>query len=381
MASITGAHLRDPETPGSNLPGMDAERMQRARARMVEAGVDVLLCSGGADLVYLTGYEAVPLERLTMLVVPRDADATLVVPRLEAPRVTERPELFSLRPWDETEDPVAIVAELAGSPAVAAIGDQTWARFLLGLQEALASTRFVGSSAVLAPLRAVKDDTEIAALRAAASSADAVALDLANRPFAGRTEVALSREIGERLLDAGHDRVNFAIVAAGPNGASPHHTPGDRVIEPGDVVVCDFGGTRRHYCSDITRTYVVERPPDGFIEMFAVLQEAQARAVDAVRPGVTGEELDAVARRVIAEAGYGEHFVHRTGHGIGLDAHEEPYLVAGNGEPVVPGHVFSVEPGIYVPGRFGARIEDIVVVTPDGHEALNLVGHQAFLVG
>lgn len=359
---------------------MYLRRMERARTRMSELGVDVLLASAGADLPYLTGYEAVPLERLTMLVLPRDAEAVLVVPRLEAPRVEERPEAFRVLPWDETDDPVAIVAALTGPASVVAVGDQTWARFVLDLQRSLPGATFVPASRVTAPLRAVKDPHEIAALQAAAHAVDAVALDMAQRPFAGRSEREVARDFVERMLDVGHEQANFAIVASGPNGASPHHEPGDRVIQPGDVVVCDFGGRMHRYCSDITRTYVVGYATDEFIRLFDVLSEAQARAVDAVEPGVACEEIDAVARRIISDAGYGEFFVHRTGHGIGLDAHEEPYLVAGNDTKLEPGHVFSVEPGIYLPGRHGARIEDIVVVTDQGPESLNLAPHHAYVV-
>ncbi|MBI2169017.1 MAG: aminopeptidase P family protein [Actinobacteria bacterium] len=359
---------------------MFAARMDRARRRMQELRIDVVLLSVGADLPYLTGYEAMPLERLTMLVLPRDAEAVLVVPRLEAPRVDDRVGGFTLRPWDETEDPVAIVAALASGAQRIAVGDQTWARFVLGLSAALPDTAFLNASDVLSPLRAVKDADEIAALRAAAHAADAVALEMAQERFSGRTERDVSREFAQRLIDLGHSRANFAIVASGPNGASPHHEPGERVIDPGDVVVCDFGGRMRGYCSDITRTYVVGHPTDEFADLFDVLAEAQARAVDAVEPGVPAEEIDAVARRIITDAGYGSYFIHRTGHGIGLDAHEEPYLVAGNDEKLEVGNVFSVEPGIYLPGRYGARIEDIVVVTGEGPESLNLAPHHAYIV-
>jgi Xaa-Pro aminopeptidase len=350
---------------------MYAERLGRARARMEELGVDVLLLSVGADLPYLTGYEATPLERLTMLVVPRDGAATLVVPRLEAPRVEERPEAFALQAWDETDDPVAVVAGLAGAARVAAIGDQTWARFLLDLQGALPAVRFRRASEVTGPLRVVKDRGEVESLRAAARAVDAIAESMRDRPFAGRREAEVHRALVESMLDAGHSRANFAIVASGPNGASPHHEPGDRVIAEGDVVLCDFGGTMQGYCSDITRMFVVGTPRPEVRDAYGVLAEAQEQAVRAATVGTPCEEVDATARRVIGDAGYGDQFIHRTGHGIGAEAHEDPYLVAGNRAPLVPGNAFSVEPGIYVPGRFGLRLEDIVVATPDGPERLN----------
>jgi Xaa-Pro aminopeptidase len=360
-------------------------RMERTQARMEELGVDVLLLSLGADLPWLTGYEAMPLERLTMLVVPRGAPATLVVPRLEAPRVEEDPEYFSLRPWAEGTDPVALVAELAsagGSPREVAVSDRTWATFVLALQEALGGAYWRASSRVTGPLRAVKDGAEVEALAAASAAADRVAAALlaGEIPLIGRREREVSQEIGRRLLDEGHQKVNFAIVGSGPNSASPHHEPGERQIGPGEAVVCDFGGTRDGYCSDITRTVWTGEPGAEARELYRLLQEAQARAVEAATVGTRCAEVDGAARAVITAGGYGEAFIHRTGHGIGLEEHEDPYIAEGNPSPLVAGHAFSVEPGIYLPGRFGARIEDIVVATEEGPRALNRVSHDLTVV-
>jgi Xaa-Pro aminopeptidase len=360
-----------------------AERVDRVRRRMAAEGVDVLLVSLGADLPYLTGYEAMPLERLTMLVLPVDGDATLVVPRLEAPRVEERPDVFTLRPWEETEDPVAIVAALAGRPSTAAIGDRTWARFVLDLQQRLPGTAWRRASDITGPLRAVKGPDEVAALRRAAEAADrvAAALRAGDIPLVGRTEADVSAELGRRLVEEGHARVNFAVVGSGPNAASPHHEPGERVIERGEVVLCDFGGTTPDgYCSDITRCVHVGEPPAEVVQLYAVLQEAQAAAVAAAVVGTPCEAVDAAARRRIAAAGLGDRFLHRTGHGIGLEEHEDPYLVEGNTEPLVAGHAFSVEPGIYLPGRTGLRLEDIVVATDAGPEPLNQADHDLAVV-
>ena len=350
---------------------MQADRMARVRGRMDELGVDVLLLSIGADLPWLTGYEALETERLTMLLLPREGDASLVVPRLEAARVREKPDAFSIAAWDETDDPIAVVAKLAGAPATAAIGDHTWARFLLDLQHALPHTSFRKASEVTAALRMVKDAAEVEALRATARAVDGIVVEMRTRPFAGRRETDVHRELVQRMLDAGHERANFAIVGSGPNGASPHHEAGTRVIEPGDVVVCDFGGSMRHYCSDITRLFVVGEPSPEVRDTYAVLTAAQEEAVRAARVGTTGEDVDGAARRIISEAGFGDRFIHRTGHGIGVETHEEPYIVAGNSTPLAPGNAFSIEPGIYLPGRFGLRLEDIVVATPDGPERLN----------
>jgi Xaa-Pro aminopeptidase len=363
---------------------MFEERVARARDRMAELGVDVLLVSLGADLPYLTGYTAMPLERLTMLVLPRDGDATLVVPLLEAPRVEERPEVFVLRPWTETEDPVAIVAGLAGRSRRLAIGDRTWARFLVDLQHELPGASWRRASQVMVELRSRKDADEKAALRVASAAADRVASQLQSGeiPLVGRTEADVSHDIGRRLLAEGHARVNFAIVAAGENAASPHHDAGERVIRAGEMALCDFGGTMPDgYCSDITRcVWTGGEPPARVRELYTVLQDAQAAAVSASGVGITCEGVDAVARDRIAAAGYGEQFIHRTGHGIGLEEHEDPYIVAGNDTPVSAGHAFSVEPGIYLTGYTGARIEDIVIATDDGPEVLNHVTHDLVVV-
>ena len=362
-----------------------AARLQRVQKRMEELQVDVMLLSLGADLPWLTGYEAMPLERLTMLVVPRDGLATLVVPRLEAPRVEEDPDVFTIRPWSETDDPVQLVAALAalgGAVQEVAVSDRTWAMFVLALQATLPAAYWCASSQITGPLRAVKDEEEIEALAAASAAADRVAAQLlaGDIPLVGRTEREVSQDIGRRLITEGHQKVNFAIVGSGPNSASPHHEPGGRRIAAGEPVVCDFGGTMDGYCSDITRTVWTGEPSVEQRNAYDVLQEAQAAGVAAARIGVTCEAVDQAPRRIISDAGYGDAFIHRTGHGIGLEEHEDPYIVQGNATRLEPGHAFSVEPGIYLQGRWGARIEDIVVATADGPKALNHVSHDLTVV-
>ena len=362
--------------------------MDRVRAAMAAQGIDLLLLSVGPDLPWLVGYEAMPLERLTMLVLPREGEATLVVPRLEAPRVVERPDVFALRPWEEAEDPVATVADLAGPACVVAVGDRTWGGFVLDLQGALPTgSRWVRASAVTGPLRARKDPDEVAALRAAAEAADRVAAQLQGGevPLVGRTEAQVSADIGQRLLDEGHHRVNFAIVAAGAHAASPHHEPGEAVIEAGQVVLCDFGGTwptasGAGYCSDITRCVSLGPPPPEVADAYDALQAAQAASVAAADVGTACEAVDAAARDPLVAAGYGERFIHRTGHGIGVEEHEDPYIVAGNAAVLEAGHAFSVEPGIYTLGAWGLRLEDIVVATDAGPLALNRADHSLVLV-
>lgn len=354
---------------------------------MSERRVDVCLLSVGPDLPWLTGYEAMPLERLTMLVVPRDGEAVLVVPGLEVPRVVPRDDVFRIRSWDETDDPVAIVADLMGTAASAAIGDRTWSRFLVELQRARPGVVFSTTDPVIGPLRAVKDPHEIASLRRAAHAVDRIAAELQSGEIAlvGRTEAQVSAELSRRILDEGHQRVNFAIVAAGPDSASPHHEPGDRVIGRGEVVLCDFGGTMFDdwgvgYCSDITRCVVTAEPTARQREVYDVLFDAQAIGVAAGAPGVRCEHVDAVTRARIVEAGLGEWFMHRTGHGIGVEEHESPYIVAGNDAPLVAGNAYSVEPGIYLPHEFGFRLEDIVVVTEDGSESITTADRRLVVV-
>lgn len=348
-----------------------AGRVERVRELMKERGLDLLLLSVGADLPYLSGYQAMPLERLTMLVIPGEGRAVLVVPQLEAPRVTRHPEIFAIRPWGETEDPVAVVADLAAGARRAAVGDQTWSVFLLGLQERMPGVRFEPATPITRELRMRKDPTEVEFLRRAAQAADRVVGRLRRHPFRGKSERQLAREIAQMTVEEGHEAATLTIVASGPNAASPHHEPADRVIAEGDGVVVDFGGRVAGYHSDTSRTFFVGEPDRQFEEAYRVLARAQRTAVEAIGPGVTAQAVDRAARAVIEEAGYGEYFVHRTGHGIGLEGHEHPYIVEGNDLPLEPGMAFSVEPGIYLPGQFGMRVEDIVVVTEDGVERLN----------
>ncbi|MEY2627035.1 MAG: hypothetical protein RJB08_794 [Actinomycetota bacterium] len=358
------------------------ERLVRVRQMMALRDVDAVMLSVGHDLPYLTGYHAMPLERLTMLVVPREGVATLVIPRLEAPRVALHPTVFELLPWDETDDPVALVAKLAAGSRTIAVGDQMWARFLVELLGHLPDTRYTRAVDIVGPLRRIKTPTEIAALQRAGAAADRVAAQLhaGAIPLVGRTEAQVSADISQRLLDEGHDIVNFAIVAAGENAASPHHHPGSRVIRDNEIVLCDFGGTMADYCSDITRCVFIGTPPSEIRDAYAVLKEAQAASVASAVVGATCESVDAAARDIIAAAGFGEYFVHRTGHGIGMEAHEDPYIVAGNTELLEAGHAFSIEPGIYIAGKFGMRLEDIVVATANGPLPMNAVSHDLVLL-
>jgi Xaa-Pro aminopeptidase len=359
---------------------------------MDQLGIDALLLSHGADLPWLTGYRAMPLERLTMLVLPLTDLPRLVVPALEAPRVAGAGDLFTIEPWSDGEDPVALVASLLGPGGGRnlrlAVSDRAWAGSLLALQEQIPGAAWVEASRVTSDIRAVKDATEVEALRRAGAAADRVAavLQSGQVPLIGRTEADVSTRLASLLVAEGHTHVNFAIVGSGPNAASPHHEPGPRVIGPGETVVCDFGGTYSldgdvGYCSDITRTVVTGVPSAEILECYRVLEEAQHSAVASARAGVTAEHVDRVARDIIEAGGFGDLFVHRTGHGIGIEEHEDPYLVSGNEEELQPGHAFSVEPGIYRSGRFGMRLEDIVVIGEDGRpDPLNAADHGLVVV-
>lgn len=365
-------------------------RLTAARGLAARGELAALLIGVGADLRYLTGYAAMPLERLTMLVIPAvpGRRATLIVPRLEAQPARGCPAIVGgfvdLRTWDETESAHRLVADLVRDvPSTrqrvgqeVAVSDTLWASHLLRLQEVLPAG-FGSATAVLRELRMVKDAEEIALLREAAEAADRVVDAIAAGRLVGRTEADVAREVRERLVAEGHDNADFAIVGSGPNSSSPHHEASERVIAAGEPIVLDIGGPLGGYGSDTTRMLWVtggdpaRGPSEAFLAAFTVLRQAQAAATAAVRPGATAEAIDAAAREVISAAGYGDLFIHRTGHGIGLEAHEDPYIVAGSRVPLEPGMAFSVEPGIYREGEWGMRLEDIVVCGLDGADVLN----------
>lgn len=371
-------------------------RIEAAQRNAAQRGFAALLLGVGPDLRYLTGYAAMPTERLTMLVAPGapGSRATLVVPRLEGLPARGCPAavagFIDLRTWEETESAHRLVAGLVlgaasaragsarGRPASLELGvsDTLWASHLLRLQEVLPAG-FGSASTVLRELRIVKDPEEIALLRQAGAAADRVVDAIAAGRLVGRTEADVAREVRERLVAEGHDTADFAIAGSGPNSASPHHDASDRVISGGEPIVLDIGGLLGGYGSDTTRTIWVtggdpaNGPGDAFLAAFAVLRRAHAAATAAVRPGTTAEAIDAAARDVIAAAGYGDLFIHRTGHGIGLEGHEDPYIVSGNGLRLKAGMAFSIEPGLYRDGEWGMRLEDIVVCAPDGADALN----------
>jgi len=351
-------------------------RMARATAAAAAASLTGLLIAPGPDLPYLTGYQPVAItERMTMLLLTERAQPVMIVPRLERPDATDAP--VTLVDWTDGEDPYAVVAGLLDPDGRYGISDSAWVLHLLELQSRVPGASFASLTKSLPMLRAVKDADELARLAAAAAAADAAYHDILNVRFAGRKETEVAADLAARLIAHGHSQVDFTVVGSGPNGAKPHHEAGDRVIADGDMIVLDFGGLRDGYGSDTTRTvHVGAAPAAEMRKVHDIVREAQQKAFEAVRPGVPCQEIDRVARRHITEAGYGEYFIHRVGHGIGLTTHEPPYMAEGEAQVLVPGMCFSIEPGIYLPDRFGVRIEDIVTVTEDGARRLNTTSRE-----
>jgi len=354
-----------------------ADRLDRARRASADAGIDALLVSPGPDLAYLTGYDAKPLERLTCLVLPADGEPRLVAPGLEKAAALASPVAalgIDVATWEETDDPYALVASLlpAGVSTIA-LDNHMWAEKVLALRDAIPGARQVLANQVISALRMRKSPVEVAALREAGQAIDRVHARMGEWLRVGRTEREVAAGIADAILAEGHVQVDFIIVGSGPNGASPHHEVSDRVIQAGEPVVVDIGGTTEAgYCSDCTRNYVAGGPvPAEYADYYAVLAQAQQAQREHARPGVSAESVDRVGRQMIEDAGFGAAFMHRTGHGIGLETHEDPYIVEGNSLVLEPGMAFSIEPGIYLEGRHGARIEDIVVTTQDGLEVLN----------
>ncbi|MEU4659061.1 aminopeptidase P family protein [Streptomyces sp. NPDC023723] len=349
-------------------------RLARAARAAADAGLAGLLVAPGPDLVWLTGYTpTAATERLTLLVLAPGRDPVLVVPTLEAADAEKAPgaPALTLRDWTDGKDPYALTAALLDGSGRFGVSDNAWALHLLALQRTLPGTSYAALTEALPMLRAVKDAAELDRLAAAGAAADATFEEIRNVRFGGRREAEVAADLDRLLREHGHTVVDFTIVAAGPNGADPHHEAGDRVIADGDMVVLDFGGLLGGYGSDTSRTVHVGTPTDEERRVHDLVREAQEAGFRAVRPGVACQEVDRAARAVIERAGYGPYFIHRTGHGIGVTTHEPPYMIEGERQPLVPGMCFSVEPGIYLPGRFGVRVEDIVTVTEEGGRRLN----------
>jgi Xaa-Pro aminopeptidase len=365
-ATQTDAVLREFET-----------RLERVRSEMARHELDYLLVGPSTDMVYLIDFPVRQSERMTILVIPLDGSPRLVMPSFELARIESLPALFEVAPWVDGEDPAPVLAALlaGGHPSVG-VGGQLFSHFLFRVQAAAPAARWSSGDVVMETVRMRKSPLEAESLRLASHAADAVFEKVLTLPVAGMSERELLAEIHRLLLEKGHDTVGGGIVGYGPNGASPHHHVTDRGASAGDAVVVDFGGVRGNYRSDVTRTFHIGEPSAEFRLVYEIVDEANEVAFERVRPGVTAEELDRAARDHIAAAGYGEAFLHRTGHGIGLDGHEPPYLVKGDATVLEEGMTFSIEPGIYLEGRFGVRIEDIVLMSAHGAERLNRSTHE-----
>jgi Xaa-Pro aminopeptidase len=358
-------------------------RMARAASQAERAGLTGVLVTPGPDLIYFAGYMPVAItERITMLLIQSGRDPAMIVPILERPDAEAAPSAgaIELSDWTDGADPYEATARLLDKDGRYAISDSAWAMHVLGLQRELPESSYVSMTSTLPMLRAVKDEDELERLTAAGAAADECFEELLEVRFAGRTETEVAADLAALLIDHGHSQVDFTVVGSGPNGANPHHEAGDRTIQEGDMIVLDFGGLKDGYGSDTSRTIHVGEPTDEEREVHDIVRAAQQAGYDAVRPGVACQEIDRAPRRVITEAGYGEQFIHRTGHGIGLTTHEPPYMVEGEAHELEPGMCFSIEPGIYLSGRFGVRIEDIVTVTEDGGRRLNNTNREMKIV-
>lgn len=357
------------------------DRIAKAQARMRETGIDLMVLSLGSNLKYLTGFSDEPGERLLMLLVPYEGEPLFLVPELYADQVRQTSSVQTLRVWKDGEEPQALlgeaIASLGGARGEVAVDDSMWATFLLALEKALPKASFSGASRILAPLRMEKDPAEVRAMEEAGAIADQAFEEVLGRKISGSSELELARVLQDSMLAHGADAVAFeTLVASGPNSALPHHRAGQRRIQSGDVVILDYGCRVRGYCSDVSRTVVCKATSDPVRRVHALVRQAQEAGIGTVKPGVEAQDVDRAARAVVARAGHGERFIHRTGHGIGLDVHEPPYVVEGNGLALRPGMTFSVEPGIYLYGEWGIRIEDVVAVTEAGPRPMTRSTHE-----
>ncbi len=369
--------------PGSFSTEDYARRMSRAADAAARAGLTGVLVTPGPDLQYFAGYTPVAItERITLLAIQAGRKPAMIVPVIERPDAEAAPGAGALvmSEWSDGQDPYEATAQLLAPDGRYAISDSAWAMHVLGLQQQLPGSSYVSMTSALPMLRAIKDADELELLASGAAALDAVFGDLLRIRFSGRRELDVASDLADLLREHGHSEVEFTLVGSGPNGANPHHQVSGREIEEGDMVVLDFGGIKGGYASDITRTVHVGEPTAEEREVYDVVARAYTAGLEAVRPGAACQEIDRAARRLIADAGYGDRFIHRAGHGIGLMGHEPPYMVEGETSSLAPGMCFSIEPGIYLSGRFGVRIEDIVTVTEDGGRSLNSTGHELQIV-
>ena len=353
---------------------MILERVARVTDLLREQELDLLVVGQSADFRYLTGRKIGLTERLTALVVPARGRPIVVVPRLSEPILEGVHAHADVRPWSDGQNPVDYVVQAieASNARHVAIGEELWSSYLLELTERLPQVTFVSGNPIMRTLRVAKTPDEVEALAEASRLHDVVYEEfVAGNRLIGRTELDIQVQFRNLMSHHGLSDILWVDIGGGPNGASPLHPGGERVVEAGEPVVIDYAGSWQGYFGDICRTPVAGAPTDEFAHAYATVKQAVDAAFEAVRPGIACEDLDGVARAVVDRAGFGENFMHRLGHGIGLSFHEHPYLVSGNRELLVPGMAFSIEPGIYIAESWGVRIEDIVVVTDTGGRRLN----------
>lgn len=349
------------------------DRRELVRRKLAEFNVQLAIVTPGENLRYLTNYQALALERITALVISQ-TNSWLLVPALEYHTALEKCSDIEIVSWDETTNPYQLITKF-GPTVTNIMIDENMPYFHVEKIQDEMRANYLNFAQLIAPIRRRKEEFEINQLREVSQSINRVHQQLVEIPFLNRSEKAIARDISELILDE-HEKVDFIIVASGPNSANPHHKPGERIVQSKDVVLIDIGGTSAAgYCSDCSRTYVVKEAAQDFMRDFSVLKQAQQMGVERARAGMTGEEMDQLVRGELAKAQLAEWFIHRLGHGIGMQTHEAPYLIQGNQQPLEVGNVFSVEPGFYLPGTWGARIEDIVALTQKGAENFNNFDH------
>ncbi len=356
-------------------------RCKKVAAAAAAKGIDLTLISPSSDMTYLCGYAHKPSDRPTLLVISEARDPFIVAPLLEAQKVRAKTQgLFEVMAWDETQDPFGLTRDtLRTRISSMAVAEQMWAGDLLRLKTHFEDAHVMSAQPLIAPLRMRKSEEELDLLRKAGCAADKAYDMLCQFKLSGMSEKEVQQELMHLLMQAGTPEA-FCLVATGENTSSPHHEVSDRIVHERDAVWVDFGGKCEGYNADCTRTLHVGSPQSEYVRVYDIVRRAQETTVLSIRPGMTCQEVDRIARSIIQDAGYGASFIHRTGHGLGLDVHEHPYIVEGNHQVLEPGMVFSVEPGIYITGSFGVRIEDIVAVTNDGVEVLNNSTHDMLIL-
>jgi len=349
-------------------------RIKKIQELMREQSTDYLVLAPSSNLFYLTGLKTTADERLQAFLVPAEGKPVMILPEMYR-EVAENlgKNSFELLTWADGTDPVDLLLPLVNKhSAIAAIDEKMWAGHFLSVRKAFPGYEFIGASALIRQVRMIKDQNEMSLLEKAGRLTDKVMGEVLMVIQPGISEKELAFFVESKLKEYGADELSFKpIIASGPNTSSPHHNTSERKLMLGDLVVLDFGGLFQGYCSDMTRTFSLGKASEDVKKIYNAVREANEAGFHAVQDGVSCEKVDEAARNVISRAGYAEYFVHRTGHGIGLDIHEDPFIVFGNQETLKTGMTFSIEPGIYLPGQYGVRIEDIVGLTEKGPVRFN----------